>query len=234
MKKSLLSILFLTLIISQSNAQCTVTLNSATVRVTQDSTIATNLGAIQFYLVCEGVTLTYNGTQSADVTYYLEDAAKVISGVSHEAILYMKRLSSIDANYSQSGQWAITNDVWHDPSATLEDNINGSNINQCPEVIFNYGSVQNCNATTSINENNQEAFINIYPNPANDILTIDTRNEGNKTIFITNVLGKEVKRISENNAIISLNVTTFNPGTYFVHITNNEGAKTIRKVVINR
>jgi hypothetical protein len=232
--KNLLSTLALSLAAFYANSQCTVTLNPSTTKVTQDSTIATNEGATQFYLVCEGVTLTYDGTQSADVTYYLEDAAKVVSGVSHEAILYMKRLSSIDANYSQSGQWAITNDVWHDPSAVFEDYIAGSNINECTDVVFNYGSISNCSGTTSLETLESVESLRVHPNPASDNVVITTGSKFKKTIIITNVLGEEVNRISNDLSTTTISINELKSGTYFVILRDNLGNQTIRKLVINR
>lgn len=231
--KKLLSIFMFILLLHSAQAQCTVSLNPATVRVTQDSTIATNLGANQYYLVCAGVTLTYNGTQSADVTYYLEDAASVVSLTSHEAILYMKRLSSIDANYSQSGQWAITSNVWHDPTATFEDYIQGANFNQCAEVIFNYGSVGNCNATTSLDTEDASDHIQMFPNPAKTSVTIESQSNEEKTIVIYNVLGKQVRQLISYKMITTIGLENLNPGTYFVSVIHGQ-QKTTKKLIIQR
>lgn len=232
--KHLLSTLLLTLGVFYTQAQCTVTLNPSTIVVTQDSTIATNLGATQYYLVCEGVTLTYDGTQSADVTYYLEDAASVVSLTSHEAILYMKRLSSIDANYSQSGQWAITDNAWYDPSATFDDYIQGQNFNECTEVIFDYGTVSNCNNTTSITSLQKDFSISMYPNPARKDVSIQTNNSQEKLIIITNVLGKEVKQIKTDAKTIPVDISELKAGTYFVSIANKHGKKVTKKLIINK
>tara|TARA_B100000508_G_scaffold60116_1_gene46751 strand:- start:28855 stop:29556 length:702 start_codon:yes stop_codon:yes gene_type:complete len=232
--KKLLSTIFITLGVFYSSAQCTVTLNPSTIKVTQDSTIATNLGANQYYLVCAGVTLSYDGTQSADVTYYLEDAAKVISLVSHEATLYMKRLSSIDANYSQSGQWAITTNVWHDPSATFEDYIQGSNFNECTDVVFNYGSVGSCNATSGLEQEKELFTFNSYPNPAKDQITIETNSNTEKTISITTVLGQEVFKTSNNLKTTKVDLQSLKEGTYFITMQTSHGDKKMKKLIITK
>ena len=213
------------------SAQCTITLDPMTVRVTQDSTIATNIGAGQHYLLCPGVTLTYEGSQSVEVVYYLEDGAKVISQRSHVAKLYMKRFSSIDANYSESGNWAITNDVWHDPSAIFEDYIEGSNFNECTEVVFNYGNIGSC-GPASLDEIDQTDLLKIHPNPATDYVEVETGYEFHKTISILSVLGKEVKSLESNKATTKIAISDLKSGTYFVKISDQSGNQLTRKLVV--
>lgn len=229
-KTLLLTVLFSASIVTIS-AQCNVTLDPSTVRVTQDSTIATNLGSGQFYLLCPGVNLTYEGTQSAIVTYYLEDGAKVISKRAHQAKLYMKSFSAIDANYSESGNWAITNDVWHDASAIFEDYIEGSNFNECTEVVFNYGNIGTC-GPASLDKVDQNELLKIHPNPASDYVEIETGYNFKKTISILSVLGKEVKTIESSSATTKFSVSNLKAGTYFVKISDLSGNQLTRKLVI--
>lgn len=231
MIKSLLLTVLFSASIATISAQCTITLDPSTVRVTQDSTIATNIGAGQHYLLCPGVTLTYAGSQSVEVVYYLEDGSKVISERSHIAKLYMKRFSSIDANYSQSGNWAITNDVWHDPSAIFEDYIEGSNFNQCTEVVFNYGSVGSC-GPASLDKVDANELLKIHPNPASDYVEVETGYEFKKTITILSVLGKEVKSIESNSATTKIALSDLRAGTYFVKISDLSGNQLTRKLVV--
>lgn len=231
MIKTLLSTALIIFTIFSVSAQCTISLDPMTVKVTQDSTISTNIGAGQHYLLCTGVTLTYEGSQSVEVVYYLEDGAKVISGRSHIAKLYMKRFSSIDASYSESGNWAITNDVWHDPSAIFEDHIEGSNFNECTEVIFNYGNVSNC-GPASLDKMNQNELLKIHPNPATDYVEVETGYNFSKTISILSVLGKEVKTLESNKSTTKIKVSDLKSGTYFVKISDQSGNQLTRKLVV--
>ena len=224
--KKMLSFLFVTFGVFYTQAQCTVTLDPSTVRVTQDSTIATNIGPTQFYLVEDGVTLTYDGTQSADVTYYLEESASVISMVSHLAILYMKANSSIDANYSQSGQWAITDEAWYESSATFEDHIQGQNFNECNQVVF----VNNGTSGLSSFQNTDQ--FSIFPNPSSSEVSIQTGMNTQKTITISNVLGKRVKQITNNLPNTVIEVSALKAGTYFVTLQNTDGIRSTKKLII--
>ncbi|MGM0480083.1 MAG: T9SS type A sorting domain-containing protein [Bacteroidota bacterium] len=233
MKQTLLAIITLFAFAQSGQSQCTVNIDPSTIIVTQDSTIASDLGNQQFYLVCQGVTLTYEGTQSAKVTYYLEDAASVISQRSHEAILYMKRLSSIDANYSENGKWAITKDAWYDPTAQFIDHVQGSNFNECAEVVFNYGSVGNCSGTAAIKEESRAEF-HLLPNPTDDYLTIQFSQSEERRITVLNVLGKEMQSINTQEEEITLDVRELKSGTYFVAITSGQGKQSTKKLIIQK
>lgn len=234
MKQILLIFITFFAFTQSGKSQCTVNIDPSTVIVTQDSMIATDIGSQQYYLVCQGATLTYEGTQSAKVTYYLEDAARVISQRSHEAILYMKRMSSIDANYSENGQWAITKDVWHHSTAQFDDYIEGSNFNECTEVVFNYGSVGNCNgATTSIQEEARADF-QLLPNPTEDFVTIQFSQAEERSITLMNVLGKKMKDVNTQDDHVTLDVRHLKSGTYFVAITTKSGKRLTKKLIIQQ
>ena len=166
-----------------------------------------------------------------EVVYYLEDGAKVVSERAHIAKLYMKRFSSIDANYSQSGDWAITNNVWHDPTAVFEDYIEGSNFNECTDVVFNYGSIVSC-GPASLEKVDANELLKIHPNPASDYIEVETGYEFKKTISILSVLGKEVKSIESTSATTKIAVSELKAGTYFVKISDLSGNQLTRKLVV--
>ena len=232
MKTNLLTIIAFLTFSAGSIAQCTVNLDANTVRVTQDSTIATNLGAGQHYLICSGATLTYAGTQSATVTYYLEENANVKSQRSHIAVVYMKANAEFDASYSESGNWAITNDTWYMPSSTFTDHIQGSNFNECVNVVFNYGSVGNCSGTTSITNYDLAESLFIHPNPASEKLMLSFGNNSKKTVSIINTLGVVVLEKTALSKNCEINVSNLNSGPYFVRITDENGDQEVRKIII--
>jgi hypothetical protein len=216
--------------------QCNSTVPANAVNVTQDSTIATNLGAGQIYLICEGVQLTYNGTQGAEVTYYLENGARMTSARQHNAIVYMKENSLFNAGYSQS-TWAIISDIWYHPTATLVDTlaVAAGNMNECANVSFDYSLSGDCSgggATNSIQEHSLNN-ISIHPNPANTTLSIDLASVELEELHIINVLGGIETSLQEiNSSTITVDVSQFNAGTYFVRLVNKDGISQTRKLII--
>lgn len=215
-------------------AQCSSTVPANAVKVTQDSTIATNIGAGQVYLICEGAHLTYNGTQGATVIYYLEPSARVTSERQHNAEVYMKENTLFNAGYSQSA-WAIITDIWFHPTATLVDTmaVASNNMNECANVSYNYSLSGSCDGgTASIAEASLEN-VTIYPNPTNSNINIDLASTNVKTITIINVLGGIEKQLTDiQEQFISVDVSNYKPGTYFVKLTGLNGESQTRKLII--
>lgn len=89
----------------------------------------------------------------------------------------------------------------------------------------NVGEVYNLPLST---ESFTSQNIRMYPNPVNDVLTIETPNSsGNATIYT--VLGQEVLTTPiENTTHISLALSS---GIYIVKVTTQEGIETLRLVV---
>lgn len=61
----------------------------------------------------------------------------------------------------------------------------------------------------------------IYPNPANDIITLDLKNNEPATIRLYNILGQEVKSILTNEAQATLHVSDLKAGIYIVKVEQN-------------
>ena len=84
----------------------------------------------------------------------------------------------------------------------------------------------------SINETNIND-LKIYPNPVNDILTIENIKKPINTILIINSLGQIVNRISpeQNSNFVNISFSNIPNGVYFINIMF-ENSKTISKKVI--
>ena len=75
----------------------------------------------------------------------------------------------------------------------------------------------------------------IYPNPAKEYITVKFNNTERKQIsdiFIYNVSGKIVKRISVNKNAVKINTNTLKSGVYFVNIITKDGISQRRKLII--
>jgi len=86
------------------------------------------------------------------------------------------------------------------------------------------------NLTVAINEEFFVSHIKLYPNPAKDILQIEaTENFQIERIELFDIGGKKVKEFSKNE--LTLNISGFNSGIYFIKLTGMEGVLT-KKIVI--
>ena len=93
-----------------------------------------------------------------------------------------------------------------------------------------------CNLTSIDDNNKNEIYLNIYPNPSHDFLNINwNKPTKSTTIKIINTLGKEVMstHIEEETYYTSLSIQNLKRGIYFVEINDTEGVVLTTKVVLN-
>ena len=83
---------------------------------------------------------------------------------------------------------------------------------------------------TGIDELNDNITVDLYPNPANDVLNISTT-EKIESVKIFNVFGRLVTEQIVNDNLVKINTSDFTPGMYFVQI-NTEVGYTTRKINI--
>lgn len=111
------------------------------------------------------------------------------------------------------------------------------NVSFCADVVIlgntdptpaNNNSCHNVNlrmAPTGIgNVTVQE--VNIYPNPAADIVNIDGRDLDGATLHLTDMTGKMVARIRLNAGHNTLETSRYAPGVYSYRITGSDGRTT--------
>ncbi|MDD4438106.1 MAG: S8 family serine peptidase [Tissierellia bacterium] len=80
----------------------------------------------------------------------------------------------------------------------------------------------------SISESEQK--INISPNPANDLLTLDNRQSIMKEVRIYDVIGKEIKRFTINDSKVIINISDLKAGIYLINIQTEQ--EIIKKKII--
>ncbi|MBT0606949.1 T9SS type A sorting domain-containing protein [Aequorivita echinoideorum] len=79
-----------------------------------------------------------------------------------------------------------------------------------------------------VNDNSIANF-NLYPNPANGIVNIQTKLSGEKSIVIYDVLGKQV--LSTILSGDELNISELKAGVYMISVTQNNATATKKLVV---
>ena len=75
-------------------------------------------------------------------------------------------------------------------------------------------------------------WISIYPNPAQNELTVDATSDGPCQLAITDISGKEVYKQQINNEL-TIPITYWARGLYFAQISDNKGQKHMEKIVLN-
>lgn len=91
----------------------------------------------------------------------------------------------------------------------------------------------NFDPTVSINEVANAFGLNVYPNPASDVINVTLNKEVAASITIVDVTGKVVKTSTINGTSASINTTGLSNGVYYVNITDGTSVST-EKVVIKK
>lgn len=72
----------------------------------------------------------------------------------------------------------------------------------------------------SLKENSSKLNINIYPNPAEDKINIELKNEIKGNVVITNQLGQVVKEMNIDGKELLIDVEDLTSGIYFINVSN--------------
>jgi hypothetical protein len=106
-----------------------------------------------------------------------------------------------------------------------------SKPNEC--IIAGNTTTTTCSMPTNINENVLSEEIKLYPNPANNSVTVHTPNKYN-SITVLDILGNEVLTQSLQNTTTKINTSTLPEGIYIYLISNKEGETASGKLQITR
>lgn len=130
-----------------------------------------------------------------------------------------------------SYQWQLNGtDI---PGATSQNYTATQNGNYTVKV----NDTNNCGATSpavniinvGIEEEVNSHSIQIYPNPASSILSIESKSDDMKMITVATIEGKIVRTITIETATYYLNVNDLSKGLYLLHIETKSGNKTVKR-----
>ena len=92
------------------------------------------------------------------------------------------------------------------------------------------GVVKTIDAELNINENT-DVSINIYPNPAKDLVKLSVVSSQYSAVRIYNVLGIMVDEIEMNSNEIEINVSEYKSGIYFINAETSNG-NIVKKMIV--
>lgn len=100
-----------------------------------------------------------------------------------------------------------------------------------PTEIYNFFSNNNISYMSLLNIANieKENDFTFYPNPANNKVNIYSNEEG--ILFVSNSLGQVIKKNNISKGNISLNISSFNSGVYFLTFESKNNTLTKRLII---
>lgn len=112
----------------------------------------------------------------------------------------------------------------------LESTPSGSYYNLSLGV---FDTAYNHQAYVDINSPHPVSSLKIYPNPVNDLLTIENQESVIKEVYVYDMLGKEINKYHPNDLKAKLNIHHLNEGIYILKIKTEE-ASFIHKIHVSR
>jgi hypothetical protein len=119
------------------------------------------------------------------------------------------------------------------------------NVPSVPEGMEPIDSLQTLfdawlGTTVSVQEYDFSQQVLVYPNPATDQLTIDSRklaagDKGIAKIELYNLLGYRIMEIFPSEIVnynVTMDISVFPDGVYFIAISHNDGTMITRKLII--
>jgi hypothetical protein len=90
-------------------------------------------------------------------------------------------------------------------------------------AVLEDGTVIPLDLVTSIEDQSYSSGITIFPNPAQDFVTISSKNKNINSVSITDIMGKNIALLApeNNNEALTIPVSTLTSGLYYVTITND-------------
>jgi hypothetical protein len=139
---------------------------------------------------------------------------------------------------SGDGVWSLLVNDLAEGGHVMDLYDGGTLVTTADDVAFTLATDQDPNVVaytykvTSIRELKLMGF-NVYPNPANQYVTISANSDKLDNICIYNLQGRELKRIQSINASeLTIDISGINPGVYYMRITGDQDNYGLAKIVI--
>jgi hypothetical protein len=139
-----------------------------------------------------------------------------------------------DALTTVSGEWATYTWDLSNADSPIYDVLtfmlgyNGAN-DASANATFLFDDIQIvANLSDGIDESLIMNEISLFPNPAKDILTINSKNASIKTIVLFDILGSQILELQPNNRNIRIDISNFANGLYIAKVSTEKGTGSLK------
>jgi len=101
------------------------------------------------------------------------------------------------------------------------DTTTGSSTAVCTYSSIQIATIGIFGKFVGINKDNSVSEVNVYPNPANNVLNITAQNI--ETLKVLNIAGQVIDNQVVNNNNAEINVSNYSAGIYFVQVRTDKG-----------
>jgi hypothetical protein len=171
---------------------------------------------------------SFNGSIQAVLTNVVTGTVTSVQLLTGQSIFYSGTSPYTFSGTVPSGLAAgtYTLAIQHQPGGTGAFVYTGSDFYENP-IVVNVVSAAGITTTSAIAEK-----ITVYPNPSNDVINIAIDGVAVSKILITDIQGREVQSlIPGNQSLITIPVSNYAAGMYFVNLYSGEEVVT-KKIVV--
>jgi hypothetical protein len=168
------------------------------------------------------------GCQDTVIKALTVNANPTITAVSSASLICVGQSATIipsgATTYTYSSGSAVIN-----PSVTTSYTVSGTAANTCTSSIMFTQNVSQCTGLNEFVENN--AALQLAPNPTNGVLTIKTKNTDITLVVIVNSIGQLVVEKVISNQQTSVDLSGLPNGVYFVKALQGNKVNSVQKIV---
>jgi hypothetical protein len=106
--------------------------------------------------------------------------------------------------------------------------VTGTDANGCTKTATVAVEVQKCTGVSEFGT--QTDLVSMYPNPADGLVTIETKNGNSGTIEIMDLSGKIIFTETIISTTTEINISAFAAGVYFVKLQNETSSEVIKLI----
>jgi uncharacterized Ntn-hydrolase superfamily protein len=122
-------------------------------------------------------------------------------------------------------------DVFGSPSFVVSVRTHdNSGIEPIDSLQIKFDLLHNCGTIGLIETEEFHEFFSVYPNPASDVITISNKTSEACSLVLYNIQGKLILQDSMSETK-TLNVSAYEPGAYYLKITNDRSSY-MKKLVV--
>lgn len=160
------------------------------------------------------------------------NALPTIAATANSTLICAGNTITLNANGASTYTWAPGSftlpAITETPSITTVYTVTGTDVNGCVNSQTVSANVSPCSGIKTINGLNYE--INIYPNPANDLVNIETSFEKFE-VTIYNAIGQLVFEKKNDSGRLAINISSFAKGVYTIKLASAQEILTKKLIV---
>jgi hypothetical protein len=169
--------------------------------------------AVQHIAVLNNPTLSVSSTQSNDMCVGETQVLTAGGGASYYWV-------------SSTGQTFQGSSINISPVITTVYTVTGTGANGCTSKTTINQSVAAC---TGLKENSL-GTVNVFPTPTSGEVTLALNNNLKKSIWVTDVTGKEIMSMTTSQEVVKIDLSSFANGIYYVKVQAGSSASVVKVV----